>query len=95
MDAQGVMKVASHAIPICVDCLMKSNGLTANSINIVIPHQLSISLLRNVADKTGVPFSKFRTNMDHYTNTAGATIPIVLHETKVEQIRRRELARSD
>jgi 3-oxoacyl-[acyl-carrier-protein] synthase-3 len=50
-------------------------------IDVVLPHQPSISLLRQIATRSGIPFSKFRTNMDRYANTAGATIPIVFHET--------------
>jgi 3-oxoacyl-[acyl-carrier-protein] synthase-3 len=33
-----------------------------------------------MAEKTGIPFSKVRTNMEKYANTAGATVPLLLNE---------------
>ena len=83
MDGPTVFKAASEVVPRCIHRLMKRNGLGACDIDIVIPHQPSISLLRNIARQAGIPFEKFRTNMDRYANTAGATIPIVLHEAVV------------
>lgn len=85
MDAHGVFDAAKFAIPKCVRGVLARNQLAADDIDVVIPHQPSISLLRRIADEIGVPFSKFRTNMDRYANTAGATIPIVLHETVQNQ----------
>jgi 3-oxoacyl-[acyl-carrier-protein] synthase III len=84
MDAKKVFEAASTAIPQCVGRLMQRNHLCADDVDVVVPHQPSITLLQNVAWQTGVPFQKFRTNMQRYANTAGATIPIVLHET-IEQ----------
>jgi 3-oxoacyl-[acyl-carrier-protein] synthase III len=84
MDAEKVFEAASSAIPQCIGRLMQRNNLTADDVDVVVPHQPSITLLQNVAWQTGVPFQKFRTNMHRYANTAGATIPIVLHET-IEQ----------
>lgn len=81
MDARGVFEAAAFAIPRCVEGVMRRNGVSADEIDVVIPHQPSISLLRKISSEIGVPFGKFQTNMDRYANTAGATIPIVLHET--------------
>ena len=80
MDAPGVMEAATYAIPLCVDRLMARTGFIPDDIDIVVPHQPSIGLLKKIATLTGVPFSKFTTNMDRYANTAGGTIPIALHE---------------
>lgn len=81
MDASGVLEAATTAIPRCVAEVTRRNGVSVEDIDVVIPHQPSINLLRKVAWDTGIPFQKFRTNMDRYANTAGATIPILLNET--------------
>ena len=81
MNAKEVFDAASSAIPHCVGRLMERNKLRVSDVDIVVPHQPSVTLLRNIASRTGVPYEKFRTNMARYANTAGATIPIVLHET--------------
>lgn len=81
MDAAGVLSAAMTAIPKCAAEVMRRNGVGVDDIDVVIPHQPSINLLWKVAWDTGIPFQKFRTNMDRYANTSGATIPIVLNET--------------
>lgn len=80
MDGPAVFEAASTAVPQCIRRLLQRNGMTSDDIDIVIPHQPSQSLLREIAWQSGIPFQKFQTNMDRYANTAGATIPIVLHE---------------
>lgn len=37
--------------------------------------------MKKISEKTGIGFEKFCLNMDRYANTAGATIPIILHES--------------
>ncbi|MFN3688647.1 3-oxoacyl-ACP synthase III family protein [Salinarimonas sp.] len=81
MDAPGVLEAALDAVPLCVEAVLARNGLCAQDVDLVVPHQPSVNLLRKIAWRTGVPFQKFRTNMDRYANTAGATIPIALHES--------------
>ena len=81
MDGKAVFEAATEAVPRCIERVLARNGLRADDIDVVVPHQPSVSLLQRIAWLTGVPFQKFRTNMDRYANTAGATIPIVLHET--------------
>lgn len=81
MDARGVYEAAAVAVPKCVNMVLQRNCLCADDVDVVIPHQPSINLLKRISSETGIPFQKFRTNMDRYANTCGATIPIILHET--------------
>jgi len=85
MDARGVFDEATVAVPKCIEKVLERNGMTKEMIDVVVPHQPSINMLRAIAKETGVPFAKFRTNIDRYANTSGATIPIVLHETASQQ----------
>ncbi len=84
MDGKAVFRAASYAVPRCIANVLSRNGYSSEHIDVVVPHQPSISLLKNIAKKSDICFSKFQTNMDRYANTAAATIPIVLHES-VEQ----------
>lgn len=81
MDGKAVYQAASKAVPKCIEKVLSRNGLSSQDIDIVVPHQPSISLLKNIAKKSEICFSKFQTNMDRYANTGAATIPIMLHET--------------
>jgi 3-oxoacyl-[acyl-carrier-protein] synthase III len=80
MDARGVHDAALYAVSRCMRVLIERHKIDVDQIDAVIPHQPSITLLRRIAAENGIPFEKFRTNMDRYANTASATLPIVLHE---------------
>jgi 3-oxoacyl-[acyl-carrier-protein] synthase-3 len=57
-------------------------GLTIDDIDVMIPHQPSIRVLKETAKRIGLPWKKVKTNMDRYANTAAATIPILLDEVR-------------
>jgi len=78
MDGKGVFRAASRAVPACIEAVLARNGITASDIDIVIPHQSSRSRLEQIAESSGIPFSRFELCMDSYANTVGATIPITL-----------------
>ena len=62
--------------------MLKDVGLTIDDIDLLIPHQPSISILQETAKIVKLPFEKVMTNMDRYANTSGGTIPIMLDEAK-------------
>lgn len=80
MDGPAVFQAASHAVPACIDRLLRRNGMAPGDVDIVVPHQPSRSLLKEIARRAGIPFDRFQLSMDRYANTVGATIPIALHE---------------
>ena len=55
-------------------------NMTVGDIDLLIPHQPSINILKVTAEKIGLPFEKVMTNMDRYANTTGGTVPIMLDE---------------
>jgi 3-oxoacyl-[acyl-carrier-protein] synthase-3 len=60
--------------------LMARNGLTAQDVDWVVPHQANIRILEAMADRLRVPWEKVAVNVDRYGNTSAATIPIALSE---------------
>lgn len=80
MDAKSAFNAVSKVVPECIARLLKRNNMGVEDIDIVIPHQPSKKLLENIAINSGLPIDKFCMNMNKYGNTAGATIPIVLHD---------------
>lgn len=81
MNGKEVYTTATKVLPECIDEILKENQLKPEDIDWVIPHQPSIRILKEVAEKSNIPFEKVMTNMDRYANTSGGTIPIVLDET--------------
>ena len=45
-----------------------------------MPHQPSIVTLEKLSEIIGLDRSKLMTNMGHYANTAGATLPFLLDQ---------------
>lgn len=80
MDGPGVFEAASTAVPVCIDRVLSRNGLSSCDVDVVVPHQPSRSLLKEIAKSAGIPFERFQLSMGRYANTVGATIPIALHE---------------
>jgi len=80
MNGHLVYKTATKVIPEAISNVLAQSGFSACDIDHVIPHQPSIGILKECASRTGIPFSKFHTNMDKYANTSSATIPLLLSE---------------
>ena len=81
MNGKEGYSTATKVLPECINEILEANQMKSDDIDWVIPHQPSIRILKEVAEKVNIPFEKVMTNMDKYANTSGGTIPIVLDET--------------
>lgn len=82
MDGKAVFKSAIEVLPKAINTVLEDTGLTITDIDLMIPHQPSIKILQKTAEIIGLPFEKVMHNMERYANTSGATIPLLLDETK-------------
>jgi len=80
MNGKAVFKVATEVLPKAINQVLADTGLTIDDIDLMIPHQPSITILQKTAELIGMPFEKVMHNMGKYANTSGATIPILLDE---------------
>lgn len=80
MDGKGVYDSAIKVLPKAINQVLEDTGLSIKDIDLMIPHQPSIKILKKTAEIIGLPFDKVMTNMDKYANTSGGTIPILLDE---------------
>ncbi|MEM9489921.1 MAG: beta-ketoacyl-ACP synthase III [Myxococcota bacterium] len=53
-------------------------GLSADDVDLVIPHQANLRIIDAVARRMRIPEDKFVINLDRYGNTSAASIPIAL-----------------
>jgi 3-oxoacyl-[acyl-carrier-protein] synthase III len=81
MDGRAVFESATKVLPKAINQVLEDTGLSIAEIDLMIPHQPSIKILKKTAEIIGLPFEKVMTNMDKYANTSGASIPILLDET--------------
>jgi 3-oxoacyl-[acyl-carrier-protein] synthase-3 len=84
MDGKEIYNGATTLVPKSIEALLAKNKFSIDQIDVMIPHQPSIGILKSIAKQVGLPFEKVMTNMDKYANTSGGTIPIALHEA-IEQ----------
>jgi 3-oxoacyl-[acyl-carrier-protein] synthase-3 len=59
---------------------MQKIGLTADGIDLVIPHQANLRIIDAVARRLRISKDKFVVNLDRFGNTSSASIPIALDE---------------
>jgi len=81
MDGPAVFQTAIKVVPESINELLKKNQLEIQAIDYLIPHQPSVRILEEIAQRISLPWEKVMTNMDRYANTSGGTIPIMLDET--------------
>ena len=82
MNGKAVYNTATTVLPVVIEEVLYDSHLTIDDVTYMIPHQPSINILKETARKIHLPFEQVLTNMDKYANTSGATIPILLDETK-------------
>ena len=58
--------------------IVKSNGLTADDVTWVVPHEANLRIIEAVTKRVGIPMERVMVNIDHYGNTSAATIPLAL-----------------
>lgn len=80
MDGKKVYKYATDVMYHSVLRALNQARLKKNNIDILIPHQANIRILKTVAKKLSLPQDKIMINLDKYGNTAAASIPIALDE---------------
>ncbi len=80
MNGGEVYRTATQVLPQAIIQVLDDTGLSIDDIDLMIPHQPSIGILKKTAEIIGLPFEKVMTSMDRYANTSGGTVPIMLDE---------------
>lgn len=80
MKGQEVFKFAVNALPKSTNIAMERAGITAEDIDIVVPHQANVRIIESASKKLGIPVDKFYLNLHKYGNTSAASIGIALAE---------------
>jgi 3-oxoacyl-[acyl-carrier-protein] synthase-3 len=82
MAGQSTFKMAvKRMTEVSKECL-EFNGLTAEDVDVVIPHQANRRIIETVSEKLNMNIDKFFINIHKYGNTSAASIPIALHEAR-------------
>ena len=80
MDGREVYRFATRAMAEAVETACGRAGVAVADLDLIVPHQANIRIIRTAAEKLGVDMSKMAVNIDRYANTSCASIPILLSE---------------
>ena len=59
---------------------LEANGLTADDVDWVVPHQANKRIIDGTARKLGLPTERVIMTIDHHANTSAASVPLALDE---------------
>ena len=67
-----------------VATIMERNGLSADDVKWVVPHEANLRIIEAVTKRVGIPMEKVIVNIQRYGNTSAATIPLALWDYEKE-----------
>jgi 3-oxoacyl-[acyl-carrier-protein] synthase-3 len=84
MAGREVFKAAVLAMANACDEVLTRAGITADQVDLLIPHQANLRIIEATAKHAGLPMSKVMVNVDRYGNTSSASIPLALGQAVAE-----------
>ncbi len=84
MAGREVFKAAVLAMANACDEALTRAGVTADQVDLLVPHQANLRIIEATAKHAGLPMSKVMVNVDRYGNTSSASIPLALEQAVAE-----------
>ncbi len=79
-DGQVIFKHAVKHMAESSARVLRECGMTAEQVNLVVPHQANLRIIEAVAKYTGIPMEKVIVTVAQYGNMSAATVPVALVE---------------
>lgn len=83
MEGKGLYKMAAQYLPPMLDRLLNSCNLSTQDIDVVIPHQASMSAMALIRRNLGFSPSQWIDILETHGNNIAASIPLALHEAVI------------
>ena len=80
MKGNETFKVAVKTLEEVAREALSANHLAVEDLDLYVPHQANLRIIKAVAERLGLPMEKVVLNMDRYGNTSAASIPLALDE---------------
>ncbi len=84
MAGREVFKAAVLTMAEACDEALRRAGVSAEEVDLLIPHQANIRIIEATAKHAGMPMSKVMVNVDRFGNTSSASIPLALDQAIAE-----------
>lgn len=82
MAGPEVFKSAVRAMCEAAEQAMRRAGVTAEEIDLLVPHQANMRIIDATAKYAGMPAEKVFVNVDRYGNMSSASVPVALDEAR-------------
>lgn len=82
MEGREIFKNAVRAMAEATNIALQGAGLTADDVDIMVPHQANIRIIEATAKYAGIPMERVFVNLDRYGNMSSASIPVALDEAR-------------
>ncbi|MGE0493475.1 MAG: beta-ketoacyl-ACP synthase III [Vulcanimicrobiota bacterium] len=82
MNGKEVYRFAVSALGEAAVAAVEKAGLTSEDVDLFIPHQANMRIIRSAAKRLGVPDERVFINLEKYGNTSCASIPLALSEAR-------------
>ncbi|MDG1853735.1 MAG: ketoacyl-ACP synthase III [Verrucomicrobiales bacterium] len=80
MQGREVYKYAVNAMRRAAEDALQKYGLSAEDVDMLIPHQANLRIIEAITDRMGIPKEKTFINLTKYGNTSAAAVAIALDE---------------
>ncbi len=80
MKGNETFKVAVRTLEEAAVEALKANGKTAADLDLLVPHQANLRILRAIAERLGVEMERVMINVQRVGNTSAASVPLALDE---------------
>jgi 3-oxoacyl-[acyl-carrier-protein] synthase-3 len=84
MNGAEVYRFAVNAMGDACCRALEMAGMTADDIDLFVPHQANLRIIKSAAERLGLPDEKVFVNVHKYGNTSGGSIPLGLYEAEKE-----------
>ena len=79
-DGQVIFKRAVKGMSEASAKVLAEAGLTADQVDLVVPHQANLRIIESVAKYAGIPMERVMVTVHKYGNMSAATVPVSLVE---------------
>ena len=78
MNGREVFKFATRVLVSSAQKLLDQLGMTVDDVDVYVPHQANVRIIKHAVEKLGIPQEKVVVNVDRYGNTSSGSIPLAL-----------------
>ncbi len=82
MRGRDVYRFAVEKMQWLLEDCMKACDLQVDDVDMVIPHQVNMRIIKSATEKVNFPSDKVYVNIERYGNTSAASIPLAMAEAR-------------